>query len=101
LTKDITTIQNEIITTTNTIEYNTNGSSALTLAGIGQAQQQYIFARGVIDLELQKQKYKENFKLTQEQQIKFKSSMKMGMYKQMHKDGLLTNEQLTLLLDKI
>jgi len=55
----------------------------------------------VINLELQKHKDKENFKLTQEQQLQFKSSFKMGIYKQMHKDGLITNEQLILLLNKI
>ena len=87
----------------------TNGSSALNLAGIDQAPQQYIFNEfaqrvlcgGVINLELQKHKDKENFKLTQEQQLQFKSSFKMGIYKQMHKDGLITNEQLILLLNKI
>lgn len=81
--------------------FNIVGNNALITFGIGQAQQQYNYAEGVIDLKLQKQKDKENFKLTQKQQLQFKSSLKIGIYKQMHKDGLLTNEQLILLLNKM
>lgn len=45
--KDIKTIHNETnISTINSIEYTTNGSSAFKPVGIDQAQQQYIFARG-------------------------------------------------------
>ncbi len=44
---DVKMKQNETnISKTNTIEYTTNGSSALKLDGIDQAQQQYIFAEG-------------------------------------------------------
>ncbi len=47
MTKDVRTIQNEInFSTKSIIKYITNGSSALKLDGIDQAQLQYIFAEG-------------------------------------------------------
>ena len=83
----------------NTIEYATNGSSALKYNGIDQAQEQYTFSMGaVVDLEMQKESDKKDFKLTLEQKNKFKCGIKSGLYKQLHKDGDLTNRQLKQLL---
>lgn len=101
MTNDIITIQNEIsISTKNTIEYTTNGSNALNPVGIDQAREQYIFAMGaVFDLELQKETDKKDFKLSQEQKTKFNCSIKNGLYKQLHKEQMLTDRQLKQLLD--
>lgn len=97
---EISGIKHNSLQATNTIEYPTDGSSALNPIGIDQAQQQYTFAEGVIDLELKKHNDKENFKLTKEQQSQFISNFKIGIYKQLHKNSLLTNVQLNLLINK-
>lgn len=60
--------------------------------GIGQNPSAYTFNEGVMQMDIS------SIALTEEQSKKFIKAIKLGVFKQLHKKKLLTDEQLNILI---
>ncbi len=59
---------------------------------IGQGSKEYTLTEGVMQMDIS------SIALTEEQSKKFIKSIKVGVFKQLHKKKLLTDEQLNILI---